>query len=241
MTQDQLKGLVILFSESKGLVQTKRIRIHQRESLVDKLEFLIPFEYEGLDLTTFNVMMEYIAPDLNVYSEILNRNPEDYEDKDGNKTHMIYGLDVSSKLTKQSGDVRVLLSLTHMDYEAATDDPDAELVPKAQVLKSDETILTILPLRDYYSAVNDDSLSAIDRRMLELDQKIQELNESAEQIIDLPHADDLVLDLDDKSIYLTAEGNKIGSEIGLNDLGNALADNTEDGLVNVITSDDVNP
>lgn len=235
MTQDQLKGLVILLTEKKGLLQTRRIRVHQRESLVDKLNFLIPISYEDYDLTSFNVMMEYIAPDLNVYSEVLKRNPEDYEDKDGNKTHMIYGLDVNSKLTKLSGDVRILLSLTHMDYEAASDDPDAELIPKAQVLKSDETILTVLPLRDYYSSVNDESLSTIDRKMLELDQKIQELNETAAQIAEASVVDDIALDLDEKSIYLTSGGNKVGTEIGLNDLGEAIVDVVDDGLINVIT------
>lgn len=241
MSQDQLKGLVIVMKPTKELVQTKRIRVYQRETLVDKLKFLIPFTYEDLDLTKFTVMLQYIDVSGTVRGEVLTRDSEDYEDADGNKTHMIYVLPVDSQLTRQSGDIKLKLNLDYVDNEGQTEDPEEEPTQKHYVLNTDDTILPILPVADYYSIVPDESLSLINNKIAELNNKIEELNATSEAYL-TSKADDIKLDVvdDSKAIYLTAEGQKIGEGIILNDLGDALADYTNDGLVNVVTGDDDN-
>ena len=47
--------------------------------------------------------------------------------------------------------------------------------------------------------------------------------------------DSLYLDKDTNSIYLTANGETVGTAIPINDLSNAIVDSSNDGLISVIT------
>ena len=47
--------------------------------------------------------------------------------------------------------------------------------------------------------------------------------------------DNLYLDKDTNSIYLTSNGETVGTAIPINDLSNAIVDSSNDGLVAVIT------
>lgn len=240
MTNKDLKGLVILLKSDKTLVQTQRIRVYQRENLVDKFQFLIPFEIDGNDLTKFTVMMQYLGPDGTVYGEVLERSPEDYEDADGNVTHMIYTLPITSAITKQAGDITVKLNLDYMDYEGQTSDPEEDPEPKHYVLNSDTTIVPILAVADYYSFVPDASLSMINNKIAELNTKTQELEALAHQFTD-EQVDNIVLNADPETgeIHLSSKGQKIGDGIGLKDLNDAL--NEYDDSVIVDPDDPVNP
>ena len=250
MTKNDLKGYVLLFKGDKSLLATRKIRIFQRENMADKLKILIPLTYEDLDLEPFIVTLQYLDQGGTVYSENLTRlsdgqgGYEDYEDADGNRTHMIYMLDVSSKLTYQSGDITVKITMDYVDQEAQTssssDDeeaPDPE--PIHHVINSDSAILTVLPIADYYSVVPDSSLSYINNKIAELDAKQKALEETANTYM-ASKADNLVLHVDQygQSLYLTSNGHKVGDEIDLNTLGEELSTWTQSGLVKVITEDD---
>ena len=250
MQKADLNGMVILLKSDKSLIQTKKISIFQRERLVDRLNFLVPFQYEGMDMEPFNVTLQYLDVAGTVHAEKLVRlsdgqgGYEDYEDADGNKTHMIYRLDVTSKLTLLAGDITIKLTMDYVDYEGQTtsnsDDEEApEPTPVHHVFNSDDTIITIKPVADYYSVVPDESLSYINNKIAELDAKQKELEATAE-IYDKEKADNIILHVDKygQSIYLTSNGHKIGDEIDLNTLGDSLADWTEAGLVKVITEDE---
>ena len=50
-----------------------------------------------------------------------------------------------------------------------------------------------------------------------------------------PNVDSIYLDKDTNSIYLTANGETVGTAIPINDLSNAIVDSSNDGLVTVIT------
>ena len=244
MTKDELIGLVILFKNDKSLTQTKRIRICQRENMADRMSFLIPFSYEGIDLTKFTITMEYIGQDGTIRAEVLTRLSDgeggyiDYEDSFGNKTHMIYILPVTSKITQFAGDITVKLTMDYIDEEGQTqsedDNNDApEPQPIHYVLNSDSTIITVMANADYYSVVSDESLSLINNKIAELNAKQAELEATAE-IYDTTKADNIKLDDVEGELYLTSKGNKIGDAIDLNDLGNATADDTTSGLVTVV-------
>ena len=62
--------------------------------------------------------------------------------------------------------------------------------------------------------------------------------ESSDASIDPPKTqtvDNLYLDKDTNSIYLTANGETVGTAIPINDLSNAIVDSSNDGLISVIT------
>ena len=62
--------------------------------------------------------------------------------------------------------------------------------------------------------------------------------ESSGTSIDPPQTqtvDNLYLDKDTNSIYLTANGETVGTAIPINDVSNAIVDSSNDGLISVIT------
>ena len=244
MTKEELTGLVILMKTDKSLVQTKRIRIYQREKLVDKLHFLVPIEYEGWDMSLFTVSLQWIGTDTTVHSTTLERLSDgeggyiNYEDVSGNMTHLIYVLSVDTNLTTFAGDVTMKLNLQYVEYtgQTSSDDDETEApepIGTVYVLNTDDTIVTILPVADYYSIIPDESLSQINQKMAELDAKQRELEATAE-VYDTTKADNIKLDVDDKTLYLTSHDQLVGDKIELNDLGNATADTVLDGLVTVV-------
>ena len=250
MQKADLKGMVILLKGDKSLIQTKKISIFQRENLVDRMNFLIPFLYEDMDMEPFQVTLQYLDVGGTVHAEKLIRlsdgqgGYEDYEDVDGNKTHMIYRLDVTSKLTLLSGDITIKLTMDYIDYEAQTESiSDNEEAPAPTpihyVFNSDDTVITVKPIADYYSVVPDESLSYINNKIAELDAKQKALEETANTYM-ATKADNIELHVDRYSqcIRLMSNGRPIGDEIDLNTLGVELSDWTESGLVKVITEDD---
>lgn len=250
MTKNELYGMVILLKSDKSLIQTKKISIFQRENLVDRLNFLIPFQYEGMDIEPFNATLQYLDVSGTVHAEKLVRlsdgqgGYEDYEDADGNKTHMIYRLDVDSKLTLLAGDITIKLTMDYIDYAGQTtsdsDDEEApEPTPVHHVFNSDSTIITVKPIADYYSIVPDESLSLINQKIAELDARQKEIEATAE-IYDQEKADSIELHVDpyNQCIRLMSHGKPIGEEIDLNTLGDEISDWQEAGLVKVITDED---
>lgn len=255
MTSEELVGLVILMKQDKSLVQTRRIRIFQRESLIDKVKFLIPLSYQGEDLNPYQVTLNYLDTGGTVHMEKLQRkmkpknNPEDpeepdnYIDKADNETHMVYLFDVDSKFTRYAGDFTLKLTLDYINYEGQTISEDGNDAPEPEpvhyVLNSGETKVSVLPVADYYSIVPDESLAMINQKIAELDARQREIEATAE-IYDQSKADSIELHIDKTSqcIRLTSHGEPIGEDIDLNTLGIELAAWTESGLVKVITDEE---
>lgn len=255
MTSEELVGLVILMKQDKSLVQTRRIRIFQRESLIDKVKFLIPLSYQGEDLNPYQITLNYLDTGGTVHMEKLRRkmkpknNPEDpeepdnYIDKADNETHMVYLFDVDSKFTRYAGDFTLKLTLDYINYEGQTisedgnDAPEPE--PKHYVLNSGETKVSVLPVADYYSIVPDESLAMINQKIAELDARQREIEATAE-IYDREKADGIEIFIDkyNQCIRLTSHGEQVGEAIDLNDLGEAVSDWTQSGLVRVITDEE---
>lgn len=250
MTSGNITGLVILFKSDKSLLQTRKVRIFQRENLVDIMKFLIPFTYNDISLEPYKVTMQYLMSDGTVKSEFLERlsdhegGYEDYYDKYDNPTHMIYCLPINSNLTRWSGDITIKLTMDYIDYEGQTTSnndnesaPDPE--PVHHVINSGTTVITVLPVADYYSTISDDSLEFINNKIAELNAAELRLEETA-KVYDQSKGDNIELHIDKTSqcIRLTSHGEPIGEDIDLNTLGIELAAWTESGLVKVITDED---
>ena len=209
----------ILFKpDDKSLQVTVRTKIYQRENLVDKFRFLVPSTYGDLDLADFTVVLKYLDQGNEAHAEILAKENEMYKDN-----YYSYILPVDTDLTRFAGDITIHLTMSKVDMEEM----------KEYSLEIGETTITISPLSDYYSFLSNKSFDAITQKINELNVKMEGLNKMA-NAYDQAKADNIKLDNDTSELYLTANGKAIGDKIALNDLGDAIADDTEDGLIKVV-------
>lgn len=208
----------ILFkSEDKSLQATVRTKIYQRESLVDKFRFLIPQTYNDVDLSDFAVVLKYLDHGNEAQTEILTREDELYKD------YYSYILPVDTNLTRFAGDITLHLTMSKVDMEEM----------KEYSLETGETTITISPLSDYYHFTSNKTFDVITQKVNELNVKLEAMDKMA-AAYDASKADNIKLDTESSELYLTSNGKTIGDKISLNDLGDEIADTTEDGLIKVV-------
>ena len=208
----------ILFkSEDKSLQATVRTKIYQRESLVDKFRFLIPQTYNDVDLSDFAVVLKYLDQGNEAQTEILTREDELYKD------YYSYILPVDTNLTRFAGDITLHLTMSKVDMEEM----------KEYSLETGETTITISPLSDYYHFTSNKTFDVITQKVNELNVKLEAMDKMA-AAYDAVKADNIKLDTESSELYLTSNGKTIGDKISLNDLGDEIADTTEDGLIKVV-------
>ena len=211
----------ILVNDDNTLTTSIRERIMQRSKLVDSLHFLVSPTYKGLDMTDFTVTMEYILPVSKEYvSEVLVKSEELY------KEMLEYKLPFDTDLTKEAGEIEVKLTFSKVDLDA--DGNDIQYVRKISA-----TSITIVPIESWCDIIPDKALDAIDQRIIKTDAQIKALLE-ANEITRLEKADNLVLDNENKELYLTAEGNQIGDKVKLSDLGNEIVQSSDEGLITMM-------
>lgn len=211
----------ILVNDDNTLTTSIRERIMQRSKLVDSLHFLVSPTYKGLDMTDFTVTMEYILPVSNEYvSEVLVKSDESY------KEMLEYKLPFDTDLTKEAGEIEVKLTFSKVDLDE--DGNDIQYVRKISA-----TSITIVPIETWCDIIPDKALDAIDQRIIKTDAQIKALLD-ANEITRLEKADNIVLDSDNKELYLTAEGNQIGDKVKLSDLGNEIVQSSDEGLITMM-------
>ena len=211
----------ILVNDDNTLTTSVRERVMQRSKLVDSLHFLVSPTYKELDMTDFTVTMEYILPVSKEYvSEVLVKSEELY------KEMLEYKLPFDTDLTKEAGEIEVKLTFSKVDLDA--DGNDIQYVRKISA-----TSITIIPVESWCDIIPDKALDAIDQRIIKTDAQIKALLE-ANEITRLEKADNLVLDNENKELYLTAEGNQIGDKVKLSDLGNDIVQSSDEGLITMM-------
>lgn len=126
----------IVMNDDKSLSASVRQNIYQGESLVNKMQFLLPSKYDEIDLSGFTVYLKYIVPGNIGCVETLTLSDELYKE-----TLLRYYLPVDSKLTKFAGDVVMCLSLVKTDEENN----------KKYIMKTGSTTVTIEPTQFCYS------------------------------------------------------------------------------------------
>ena len=191
-----------LLNKDKSLLATERIKIYQREKLVDKVQFILPQSYEEIDLTNKNVsiILKYVDQEGNAQSEFLVKDDELYKDN-----YVRCELPIDTNITKFAGNITLHLTIIYLDVENQIN----------QVMHSSETILTISPLKDMYVNINDKSLEMLDQKIIELQASIEAANILNESI-DKNKADDL--SYEDNTLQLMSNGKKIGTPQTLDQL-----------------------
>lgn len=221
----------ILVNQDNTLTTSVKERIMQRSNLVNSLHFLVDTMYKDIDMSDFTVTLEYVLPISKEYkTEILVKSEELYKDK------LEYKLPFNTKLTKENGDIKIKLTFIKVDLDADGSD-------RQYVRKTSETTIHITALSAWSDIIPDEALTPLDQRIIALEavaNQLDELHQESYEEIN-KKADNINLDVENGKLCLISNGEKIGTPINLNDLGDALSENTKDGLTFVITDDSEEP
>ena len=211
----------ILVNDDNTLTTSVRERIMQRSKLVDSLHFLVEPTYKELNIADFTVTLEYVLPISKKYKvETLIKSDELYKER------LEYKLPFDTNLTREYGDIEIQLTFTKVDL-------DEEGKDIQYVRKTSTTSITIVPISAWSDVIPDEALTDLDQKILKTDAQIKELRGMQENIL-VEKADNLVLDNENKELYLTAEGNQIGDKVKLSDLGNEIVQSSNEGLITMM-------
>lgn len=186
----------ILMKENKSLVATSRTVLRQYESLVDKIQFIIPKMYGDLDFSTgdYQIVLKYVDQANIPQTVFLEKGEELYKE---NYINCI--LPVGIELTKFAGDITMYISVMDVNIEDET---------KAEVLHTNGITISITPLDDIYGFAPNESFQKMDQEILKLQAAIK-ANTILAEAIDQNKADDL--SYEDNTLSLMANGKKIGT------------------------------
>ena len=212
----------ILVTQDNELKVSIKERIMQRSKLVDSFHFLVdPMYKDTIDMTGFTVTMEYILPVSKEYkTETLILQDELYKEK------LEYRLKFDTYLTAEAGDIELHLTFTMTEL-----DPEGKATQ--YVRKTSDCIITIVPVSAWSDIIPDEALSALDQKILKMDEQIKALSESAMLLVQ-DKADNIVLDTETNEIYLTSNGEPLGDRITIDELGDVIIETEDEGLIQVI-------
>lgn len=190
----------ILVEDNHSLVTTQRERIMQRSKLVNKMHFLVPTDYDGLDVNNATVCLEYLKPISREYkSEILTLSKELY------KNHYEYMLPFDTELTAEHGELELQLTFIHVVMDEVGN-------VSQHVRKTEPATITITPIAAWSDVIPDGALTALDQRLIKTDMMIQQMYDINMALADsVP--DDLILK--DGRAYLSKDGDAMSNTIGI--------------------------
>ena len=204
--------MVILMKSNKTLVLSKNSKLYQKENAVDNITIYVPETYNDHDLKEFVATLFYTLPGNEACSDTLIAAEE--SDKEG---FIKYSLPITTKITNLSGVVSLYLSMVHVDLETDT----------KYILKTNTLDVVVEKWSDYFKYVTDDSLTAIDNKIAELDTRIAEIKAIAETTI----PDDLSL-TEAGNLRLSVEGTPMGNGVNIV-VTSEDTDGTDDGVIDL--------
>lgn len=197
---------VILVNDDNSLYGSKKQRIMQRSRDIDTLTFVVNRLYNGIDMTSATVMLEYLLPVSKRYkTEILSLSDERYED-----CFLQYKLPIDTEITAEAGVVELQLTFAYADL-----DENGNSIQR--VRKTSTTTINIIPISAWSDIIPDEALSAIDERLIKLDAQMRGMAELA-NILNNNQVDDLVYDDDAETLQLTAKGVAVGNKVSVRDM-----------------------
>ncbi len=208
----------ILVQDDHSLIATQRERIMQRSKCADTLHFLVPPNYDGMDMSTTTVCLEYLTPVGHEYkSEVLTLSEELYKD------HLEYKLPFDTNFTREAGDLQMQLTFTNVSMDA-----DGNI--NQYVRKTSTALINIVPISAWADIIPDSSLTALDQRMIYMSSMIQQMED-----INMALADSVPDDLmvKDGKVYLSQNGQVMANTIGADVLVPRTKDDDgmDDGLI----------
>ena len=209
--------LQIFMNPDKSLITTNSIKIYQREKLIDKIQFIIPKKYLEYELLEFTPCLIYTNPIGEIHSELLLVSNNDYKEN-----YFTCVLPVDTNLTKYAGDIILHLQLTKYDEEAG----------QQYALTTGEDKITISMVQDIFEFVPDSALDVITQKIGELDAKAKALELISQEYAD-NQVDDLEIDNDTDTLYVTASGERKGNGVRVVHNGDDGSDGILDGVIDI--------
>lgn len=197
---------VLMVNDDNTMTTTQKRRIVQRSKLVDDLWFLVAPEYNGHNMADFTVILEYLSPVSHKYrTEFLVCNEEMYNG------YLMYTLPFDTKLTKEAGEVEIMLSFVRAELDDA-----GNSIQRSRKITS--TKINIVPIAAWSDIIPDCALSALDQRIIKMDAQIKALAEASTLIND-SKADNLLYDDESNELQLVSGDRPIGDKVVLNCTG----------------------
>lgn len=208
----------VLINEDNSVTATKRQRIMQNSKLVDTLRIIVPKIYNSLTMSDYTAYLEYLTPISHKHNYVeLAIEDDDYKDD-----YLLYKMSIDTDITGEVGNVEFYVHFIQVEM-------DADGTVSTPVRQTDSFIIPIIPIVNWFAAP-DATLSALDQRIIALQELIKANADTIAASLE-DKLDGLKLDTDTQELYGTVHGVKSGDAVDLNDLGDALADATEDGLI----------
>jgi len=193
----------ILINEDHSFTHTNKKRIMCRSTGIDKVKFLVNQTYGNLDMTTCNVVLEYVTPISRKYDVIvLTKSEELY------KNRVEYILPIDTRFTSEVGDLEFTISFTNLNLDNTVDiNAFTE-----QVRKIGTTTITIHDTVRWSDYIASSSLDNIAQIML-TQQSLMEQQKVYAEMIAYSKADGIAKDEETNEIYLTSNGVKLGEGV----------------------------
>ena len=203
----------ILINDDNTMIATQVQRIVQRSKLVDDLCFLVKPVYNGYEMKNFTVSLEYVLPVSRKYKhEILVLSDDAYKD------YLKYVLPVDTELTSEAGDIEIKLTFILSDL-----DVNGKSIQRVRKITS--TMITVVPTSAWSDVIPDDTLDALDQRIIKIDAQVKAIEEY-NNTISVTKADNIKYTESENSLQLMAGGSTIGDKILLKNNGSS----DEDGI-----------
>ena len=163
----------ILVNHNNELIATQKQAIMQHSKLVDELRFLVPPDYDDLDMGTFNsAVLEYVSPVSKTYrTEYLALQQDRYKER------LVYILPVDTKLTAEAGEIELQITFTKVELNPDNGQP-FERVRKTKPYK-----LNVFPMANWSQFIADEALTALDQRIVQMQAAQEAMNETQQQLM----------------------------------------------------------
>lgn len=195
----------IIVENDNTLYGSCKTKIMQREKLFNKIWFLVPPHYNGHDMSQCTVVIRYILPISKEFiTETLVLSEEKYEE------YLKYVLPIDTNLSKEWGDVELNLTFIMLDV-----DDEGNVIQR--VRKTDNHILHITQLPNWDSIIPDQSLAAIDQRIIAQTAQIKALNNLAE-ILNENQVDNLVYNEKSDTLQLMSGNKGVGDKVSVKEM-----------------------
>lgn len=204
-------------NEDKELIQSKIATIYQKEENVDKIMFLFPQTYEGIDLSKCTAVMKYRDQGNEPHGELLVLQEDLY------KEHLQYIYKVTTDFTRFSGDIKIYISFLNLN----TDDGLTE-----EVMHTGDTVITVHPKDIFTNFVSNSSLSPVDKMLLE-NKALAQANKLKLDELEDKMVDDLVLTGDLLQVASNATPQGSGVRILIPAVDDEKYDGKNDGLLDL--------